>query len=460
MRSVPSARSAFLSREPECLEEVSRKLEPSAAERALLEEETSRVRSALWRALELSGRSSQVVAVEVEGSFARDTWLPGDVDVDIFLLFRRDVGPELLRETARVVSELAAEELSARLEVRYASHPYFVIKLKSIEVEVVPAYYTSSPAELVTPVDRTPHHTAFVRTALGENPRLKSDIRMFKKLLKSIGVYGAETWVGGFCGLLPLLRSAVEWRPGKVFVPDTEEARKFAGSPLVVLDPVDPRRNAAAAVSKEALWKLIAIARLASQVPDLLCCFIDPPKLAPDEETLRNAMRGRTFLFVTAEKLPEMPADAVKGKLTRVLRRVRKGLEASGFTVYRGGLLDLRAGPVLAFEVESSWLPPLRLHLGPPVWSPHSARFLRKWVSARSGPFLKEHRWVVVAPRKIRAVEDAARRLLSSYRDFSWAFLSPEELVNLCASEEDKKKLYSWVTGIEEWMLCFESAGA
>ncbi|MEM4790838.1 MAG: nucleotidyltransferase domain-containing protein [Thermofilum sp.] len=102
----------------DCLREISERLEPSVEEKTRLEREATRVTEALWRALELAGRRTQVSSIELQGSFARDTWLPGDVDIDIFLLFEKGVGLETLQETTRIVSRLAAEALGASLQVR------------------------------------------------------------------------------------------------------------------------------------------------------------------------------------------------------------------------------------------------------------------------------------------------------------------------------------------------------
>lgn len=454
----------------ECLLEISKRLEPSLEEKARLEREASRVRDALWRALERAGRRAQVSSIELQGSFARDTWLPGDVDIDIFLLFNREVGLEALQETTRIASELAAKELGASLDVRYASHPYYVLKLEGLEVEVVPAYKTSSPAELISPVDRTPHHTAFIRAALSKNPQLKADIRLFKKLLKNIGVYGAETWVGGFSGflaeilvvhyggLVPLLRAAAGWKPGRTFIPEGAGAEKFRGAPLVVLDPVDPGRNAAAAVSQEAMLKLIAVARLATLREETLCCFIDPPELATDGALLQRVSEHRSFLFVSAEAPPGMPLDAAKGKLVRALRKLRQALEREGFTVYRQKFIEIADNHLLALELENRVLPVFKKHHGPPVWSPNSISFLEKWVSRGSGPFIEGYRWAVVAPRKTLKAEEVVNRVLSSYKGLKWELLDLDQVFERCRTREDRKKLFSWLTGVEEWMLCIQDS--
>jgi len=448
------------------LEQVASKLEPSEEQRRFLEGRAAEVVLAIEKAVEMLGLSQVVKAVELQGSLARDTWLPDDMDLDVFVLFDVGVRVEELPDVARRISEHAAKELGASLETRYASHPYYVLKLRELEVEVVPAYHVPSPAHIVSPVDRTPFHTRYVKEALSANPALRRDIRVFKKLLRNLGIYGAETWVGGFSGYLAellviyhgglqrLLYEAARWKPGKIFIPPTEEALKFRGAPLVVLDPVDSSRNAAAAVTRGALLKLIAVSRLVLQRGDLLCCLLEPPRIDLDEDLLRRTLAAKSFLFVKAENVGGAPTDAFKGRLSRVLRKLKSKLEEEGFLVYRAKLLDLKPGPLIAVELDQECLPPYKKHMGPPIWSANSLLFLEKWVRSLSPVFVEGERWVAVVPRKHRRAAEVATMLLNAYGGCNWHILSAESLLEHYTTPEDRREIYLWVLGIEEWMLC------
>src|SRR5260370_7588286 len=96
------------------------------------------------------------------------------------------------------------------------------------------------------------------------------EARLMKRFLKGIRSYGAEIRVGGFSGMLvetlilhyqsflQVLDRASKWRP--VIFLELEKpsgsqdsiAREF-GSTLVLVDPVDPNRNLAPAVSTDNL---------------------------------------------------------------------------------------------------------------------------------------------------------------------------------------------------------------
>lgn len=58
--------------------------------------------------------------VEVHGSVAKDTWLSGERDIDIFVVLPREAGEEGLRAVVDAAKELPLERW---VEV-YAEHPY------------------------------------------------------------------------------------------------------------------------------------------------------------------------------------------------------------------------------------------------------------------------------------------------------------------------------------------------
>jgi len=105
------------------LSEVLKRVTPTQAER----ERVSQVVAKVVEVLERSARELQAeVEVEVEGSFAKDTWLSGDVDVDVFLLFDPSVPVEELRLKGLHIAKKAARNATDPLEgkVRFPPVPY------------------------------------------------------------------------------------------------------------------------------------------------------------------------------------------------------------------------------------------------------------------------------------------------------------------------------------------------
>ena len=104
--------------------------------------------------------------------------------------------------------------------------------------------------------DRSPFHTIFMTENLDEN--MKGQVRILKRFLKSIGIYGSQLSVGGFSGyvteiLILRYRSFVEAislmadmnRDKQVIAlnePDPQYLPSF-NSRIIIIDPIDARRN-------------------------------------------------------------------------------------------------------------------------------------------------------------------------------------------------------------------------
>lgn len=198
------------------------------------------------------------------GSYAKGTYLEGDHDVDVFVRFAKGVPDASF-------ADLLASALEGLAGVRriHGSRDYFQLSWEGFFFELVPVLALDDAAQAVNVTDVSPLHVGYVRDRLRKKPLLADDIRLVKLFCKAAKVYGAESYINGFSGhvldllviqygsLLGLLAAAAAW-PAKVFVDPSgkrrdalllPEAKRL--SPLVLLDPIQPARNAAAALSKE-----------------------------------------------------------------------------------------------------------------------------------------------------------------------------------------------------------------
>ncbi|MEM0009458.1 MAG: nucleotidyltransferase domain-containing protein, partial [Thermofilum sp.] len=182
---------------PECLEKVVKQIEPSPEERKKISQLADKVRVLVQQSIgEIIG--DETVKAEYHGSYRHDTWLRGKADLDLFVLFPKRYALEEMSQLVKKVAHSVAGDLNAYVEERYASHPYYTLVLPDgQEVELVPAYRVSSSQEVTTPVDRTQLHTEYLERVLSEKPHLKAEIRLFKKLLMNLDIYGAEQSVHG-----------------------------------------------------------------------------------------------------------------------------------------------------------------------------------------------------------------------------------------------------------------------
>ena len=113
---------------------------------------------------------------------------------------------------------------------------------------------------------------------------MKQEVRLLKKFLKSVGVYGAEIAKSGLSGYVTeilILRygsfistlqaiANIDRRRHIVSVcqVDNDVVKTFQ-SDIIIIDPIDPRRNLGTAISAESLGKLILASRAFIQRPSL-----------------------------------------------------------------------------------------------------------------------------------------------------------------------------------------------
>ncbi|AWR99920.1 CCA tRNA nucleotidyltransferase [Metallosphaera hakonensis] len=351
------------------LEEVLRRVKPSDGERERIRVAVNEVTSRL-KGLE----------AEIHGSFAKDTWLSGDTDVDLFVFFPKALGKEYL-------SKEGLREILGRLEgmetrLAYAEHPYVIVRVDGIEIDVVPALRVESGDQAITAVDRTPFHTEYVREKLSDEGR--DQVRLLKRFLKGIGVYGAEIKVLGFSGyvsellvigygsFLEVLRSASDWKPPVKLVLE-REGKEFE-SPLIIPDPVDPRRNAAAAVSLKSLATLSLASRYFLDRPSLDFFYPPPPG---EQEVVGEVL-------VTQIKIEEpFVEDVLWGQLRKSVERIRTSLASSGFNVIDVGWCQDNDLKILV-QLETSSVGDHYLGQGPPFYLRQSMGFLssneRVWI--------------------------------------------------------------------------------
>ena len=366
------------------------------------------------------------IDVEVEGSVAKDTWLAGNRDIDIFMLFPKSLPEDFIRKYGLLIAREAVKRVGGSYYETYAYHPYIKGLIEGYEVDIVPAYRVE-PHEVLTPVDRTPYHTRYVISKLTQD--MKNDVRLLKQFMKGIGVYGAEIKVGGFSGylcellvihygsFLNVLRNAMEWRPWRTVIDiegyySQQELRRlrkvFGNSPLIIIDPVDKTRNAAAAVSLQRLCEFKAAARMFLENPSIEFFFPPPPKLLKPEDYERLRLRrGSTFLVIEIP-CPKLPPDILWGEVYRSLRGLRRLLEKYEFSVLSQlAWSDEKSVVLFFYEVHSDKLPVVEKHVGPPIGAgEREESFLRKYLIENAeevfaGPFIEGGSWIVFKRRKI-----------------------------------------------------------
>jgi len=188
-------------------------------------------------------------------------------------------------------------------------------------------------------------------------------------------------------------------------------AKEF-DEPLVVIDPVDPRRNVAAAVSLDKMAGFVELARGYLASPSDVF-FAHPPGRCILKQELAAVIRERkTFVYAIVFATPPYIPEVVVPQLKRSLLSVCELLERNGFAVHHADYDMQPEQCMFLFELLVGELPSIRRHAGPPVWNRVNAdKFREKHLAERAaGPYIAEGRYEMELPR----VYTTAKGLLSS----------------------------------------------
>ncbi len=461
--------------------EVLEKTTPDGREKRCVLELAEKLKEKVKMASEEVGIEAEV---RVEGSVAKDTWLKEEPDIDIFMRVPTTMPREAFGKVCLGIARKATEG-HKQIE-RFAEHPYLESWVDNVRVNIVPCYNVKQ-GEWLSATDRTPFHTDYVKPLL--NNRLRGQVRLLKRFMKGINVYGAEIRVGGFSGYLcelltlhyesfiDVLRSIANWKESGVV--DHEgyykgrewEARKIFEEPLVVVDPVDKGRNAAAAVRKQRLDEFIVASRAFFTNPHLEFSY-PLETVAYETKKLVNTIttRGSTIVFIKIGGVKTVP-DILWGQLYKSQRSLRKMLRQHDFNIIRDCVWsDEKDFNIFVFEVEQRFLPLIKKHLGPPIGKREECdKFLRKHAGAMStlsGPRVEASRWVVETKRKqtdivkllAEKLKDGGRRvgvanLVSQAVANTMDILVNEEVMKVYSSNpEFAKVLTEFLEGKPKWL--------
>jgi tRNA nucleotidyltransferase (CCA-adding enzyme) len=369
--------------------------------------------------------------VRVEGSVAKDTYLSEDPDIDVFMRLPTSIPRKNLGDIGLRIAKKAAGD--AEQVERYAEHPYLEVIIDGYRVDIVPCY-DAARGEWQSATDRTPYHTDYIQTHLA--PELRDEVRLLKKFMQGIGVYGAEIKIGGFSGYLCELLLLKYGSFAKVVEAFTAYSKRVVidlegfyaererdlellfPEPLVIVDPVDKARNVASEVQTQKLYEFIAACRAFQKAPTEQ--FFYPPlahAVSPDLLEKRLEHCCSSFLFLAIGELNAVP-DVLWGQLYRTKRSLRTLLESNDYKVLRDTVWSNERGlSVFTFELEQTVLPNIRKHLGPQLErSAESEKFLQKYMQDKrllAGPYIEDGRWIVEMARKNTNAADLFKEKLS-----------------------------------------------
>ena len=211
--------------------------------------------------------------VYIGGSYAKNTWLAGDADIDIFFTFKNN--KDISKKLEKILKK------KHKINLIHGSRDYFSVKYQGVLFEIIPVKEIRKASEAENVTDISLLHVSYVRKKL--KSKLQNEVRLLKKFCKSNGLYGAESYISGFSGYVlelliiyyksfnNLVKKVSKWKDKTVL--DIEKYYKNnkdlldklnyskKNCSLIIIDPVQPDRNVAAALSKKNYEKFINLCK-------------------------------------------------------------------------------------------------------------------------------------------------------------------------------------------------------
>ena len=308
-------------------------------------------------------RFPEVTGVEIGGSYAKGTWLSGEVDLDIFVKLKNDIDEKTFESIGKTIGFDSLKKFKPY--VRYSEHPYVEAEIEHTRVNVVPSYDVEL-GNWKSAADRSSFHTKFILESFDQLK--KDEVRLLKKFLIGIGIYGAEIAKEGFGGyvaevlvhhygsFLGVLQAASNFIQHQVIGNPT---KKF-DTPLIIIDPVDSNRNLGTAISAESVGRFILASRAFLRKPSL--SFFKPQQRKLNKKNLDNTI---IIKFNYKKRSP----DIIWGQIKRAATAVAGQLDLSGFEVLRKSCItDERSEAALLFLLRSPDIEKNVIRKGPDVF--------------------------------------------------------------------------------------------
>ena len=326
------------------------------------------------------------------GSGAKQTWLSGQFDADIFTLF--DYKKYKNKDITKILNRGLKRKFK-KVTTLPGSRAYYRIYEKDFLFEIIPILKITKAEQARNITDVSPLHARFVKKHTNE--KLRDEIRLLKQFCRAQGCYGAESYIRGFSGyvcellivyynsFLNLLKSSIKWKKGKIidilnhyknkniFM---EINKSKLQSPLIVIDPVQKDRNAAAALSDEKfdIFKNKAKEFLKSPSRE----FFIKKEITIGE--IKNKAK-HNHLIILNIKPTTGKEDIVGSKLLKAFNYINKKLIDNEFNIVNSGWLwDKKQKAVFWYILKKEKLSDYIIINGPPVnLKMHVKNFKKKY---------------------------------------------------------------------------------
>lgn len=344
--------------------------------------------------------------VEVGGSVARGTWLNPVGDIDVFVKYdpKKNKNEQIAKKLGTEV-----KKNFDKYEIVHGSRDYYQVEFEGITFELIPVMDISRSPQAQNTTDLSPLHVKWQNK--NTDLKLRDEIRLAKQFCRANGVYGAESYINGFSGYVleillvhygsfsKFVKAIVKWEDKTIIDVEKHYNQREAlvrlnqskiQSPLIVVDPTWPERNAAAALSKESFDKFKKICSKYVKSPKKKYFEV---KEFDVEKELKNYDKKNYFVL---EIIPNKGNNDVEGtKILKIYEKILKRLERFEYKIKKAGW-QFGDKATLWFVVEKGSLSPKKKHFGPPKKLENRVEEFKKRWKGKELKFEKGISYVVI----------------------------------------------------------------
>lgn len=368
--------------------------------------------------------------VMLGGSAAKGTFLKHDFDCDIFVRFQYDKYRE--KDLSNILEPALRKIKKIKYERVHGSRDYFTGKWKSLNYEIIPVLYINNKNMAKNITDMSPLHVEWLNQHLTEE--IRDQILLTKLFFKAQKVYGAESYMNGFSGHVvdlltvyygsfkALLENMEKWQEKELINMTPHPINMNALNPdklqsaIIIIDPVQPERNAAAAVSFEQFYTIKNCAGALLTNPSL--DFFKRKSMArKDMAKIKKDAAKKDAACVIMKALPmHGKLDTIGTKIFKSFEFMKEELERNEFHVEESGWdwEEAQEKPAwIWIIVKEKKLSAITEQQGPPLKLQEDVKAFR---AKHKDVFFKGERLYAKVKRKYQTPEDLIKAIIKDER--------------------------------------------
>ncbi len=368
--------------------------------------------------------------VMLGGSAAKGTFLKHDFDCDIFVRFQYDKYKE--KDLSSMLENALKKIKNLKYEKVHGSRDYFTGKWKDLHYEVIPVLYITNKNMAKNITDMSPLHVEWLNQHINEE--IRDQILLTKLFFKAQKVYGAESYMNGFSGHVvdlltvyygsfkALLENIEKWQEKELINMTPHPVNMNALNPdklqsaIIIIDPVQPERNAAAAVSFEQFYtiKNQATALLAKPSIDF---FKRKSITKTDIAKIKKDATKKDAACIIMKALPTHgKLDTIGTKIFKSFEFMKEELERNEFHTEESGWdweEEQEKPALLWLVIKEKKLSAITEQQGPPLKLQQDVKAFR---AKHKDTFFKGERLYAKIKRKYQKPEELIKAILKDKR--------------------------------------------